>query len=80
MDEQKALRDDVRQLKRGREELLSDNRRMAEMLATSEGDNREVADMLERLSNERKQLQRQCHGLRESGEQRGSLSYTTMSM
>ena len=70
MDEQKTLREEIRQLKRGREELLSDNRRMAEMLATSEGDNREVADMLERLSNERKQLQRQCHRLRESGKQR----------
>ena len=71
MDEQKALEDEIRELKRGREELLSDNRRMAEMLATSEGDNREVADMLERLSNERKQLQRQCHRLRESGRWRG---------
>ena len=47
---------------------MSDNRRMAEMLSTSEGDTREVADMLERLSEERKDLQRQCRQLRDKGE------------
>ncbi len=57
----------MRQLERKREELFADNRRMAEMLATSEGESREVADMLERLAGERKQLQRQCQQLRENG-------------
>lgn len=67
MEDKQELEDRIRQLERGREELLSDNRRMAEMLATSEGDTKEVAEMLERLTEERKQLQRQCHQLRQSG-------------
>ena len=55
------------QLEKGRGELLGDNRRMAEMLATSEGESQEVADMLERLSQEKRQLQRQYLQLKENG-------------
>ncbi len=65
-----SMMQEVQQLKQKKEELFSDNRRMAEMLAASEGESREVADMLERLARERKQLQRQCQQLRENGRQR----------
>ena len=67
MEEKESLDTRVAQLEKERGELLRDNRRMAEMLATSEGDSREVADMLERLSQERRQLRRQCQQLRENG-------------
>lgn len=67
MEEKESLDTQVAQLEKGKEELLRDNRRMAEMLATSEGDSQEVADMLERLSQERRQLRRQCQQLRENG-------------
>lgn len=67
MEEKESLDTRVAQLEKGKEELLRDNRRMAEMLATSEGDSQEVADMLERLSQERRQLRRQCQQLRENG-------------
>lgn len=70
MEAKRAVQAEVRQLEQKREELFSDNRRMAEMLATSEGESREVADMLERLATERKQLQRQCQQLRENGRRR----------
>ena len=46
------------------DELLADNRRMAEMLATSEGDSKEMASLLERLSEDRKKLQKECHDMR----------------
>ena len=45
-------------------EVLADNRRMTEMLATAEGDSKEMAGLLERLSEDRKKLQRECSELR----------------
>ena len=45
-------------------EVLADNRRMAEMLATTDGDSKEMAGLLERLSEDRKKLQRECSELR----------------
>ena len=65
--EKASIEQELDQLERKKEELFMDNRRMAEMLATSEGESREVADMLERLAGDKKQLQRQCQQLRESG-------------
>ena len=50
---------------------------MAEMLATSEGDSKEMASLLERLSEDRKKLQKECHDLRrramtDGGQEKGS--------
>ena len=61
------------QLEKGRGELLGDNRHMAEMLATSEGESQEVADILERLSQEKRQLQRQYQQLKGNGNCRPGL-------
>ena len=59
----------ISELTRQSEELHSDNRRMAELLVTSEGENREVADVMERLTQERKDLLRQCQEHRQTGVQ-----------
>ena len=48
-------------------ELLTDNQRMAEMLATSEGDSAQVSEVIERLTEERRSLLRQCQQLRDNG-------------
>ena len=66
-DSRSVLESQVSELQRESDELHSDNRRMAEMLATSEGESREVADMIERLSEEKVALQRQCVEHREKG-------------
>lgn len=66
-DSRSVLEARVSGLQRESDELHSDNRRMAEMLATSEGESREVADMIERLTEEKKALQRQCLEYREKG-------------
>ena len=57
----------LNQLESEKRELLSDNKRMAEMLSTSEGDNHEFTQVLDRLTEERKSLQRQCQQLKENG-------------
>lgn len=41
---------------------------MAKLLDNSEGDRKEVGDMLERLSEERKNFQRQCKQFEDKGE------------
>ena len=80
VEERVELDEQVKGLEGKREELLADNRRMAEMLVTSEGDTREVADMMERLADERKQLQRQCHQFRENGTCVGSYQLPFLSL
>ena len=57
----------LNQLENEKGELLTDNKRMAEMLSTSEGDSQEFTQVLERLTEERKSLQRQCQQLKENG-------------
>lgn len=61
------LKSQLNQLESEKGELLTDNRRMAEMLSTSEGDSREFTQVLERLTEERKSLQRQCLLLKDNG-------------
>ena len=55
------------ELEREKGELVSDNQRMAEMLATSEGDSVQVTQVIERLTEERRSLLRQCQQLRDNG-------------
>ena len=55
-------------MKRVREELTTDNRRLAEIIVAMEGEAEEAAAMLESLTRERKELRRQCLQLRESGQ------------
>ncbi len=58
----------IAELVRHSEELHSDNRRMAELLATSEGETQEVANVIERLTQEKKELLKQCQDLKKNGE------------
>lgn len=64
----KEVRVGLKVLESERGELLEDNQRMANLLADSEGDRKEVANVLERLSEERKNFQRQCKQFKEKGE------------
>lgn len=57
----------IRQLESEKAELLEDNQQMAKMVSGSEGDKKEVANLLERLSEERKNFQRQCNQLKAKG-------------
>ena len=57
----------LHQLEKENGELLSDNRRMAEMLSTAEGDTHDFSQVLERLTEERRSLQRQCQLMKENG-------------
>lgn len=50
-----------------KKELLSDNRRMAELLTASEGETQVASQIMERLTEERRSLQRQCQQLRDNG-------------
>lgn len=61
------LKSHLNQLESEKGELLTDNKRMAEMLSTSEGDSHEFTRVLERLTEERKSLLRQCQQLKENG-------------
>ena len=61
------LKSQLLALEKERGELLSDNQRMAEMLATSEGDSVQVTQVIERLTEERRSLLRQCQQLRDNG-------------
>lgn len=65
----------ISELTRQSEEIRSDNRRMAELLVTSEGESREVADMMERLTQERKDLLRQCQEHKQTGSNTCSLTF-----
>ena len=65
--ERRSLEVHGEHLEKERDELMADNRKMAELLAAGEGESREVADMVERLAEDRKQLQRQCTQLRLKG-------------
>ncbi len=55
------------ELTRHSDELHSDNSRMAELLVTSEGETQEVANVMERLTQERKNLLRQCQEHKQAG-------------
>ena len=48
-------------------ELLGDNQDIAQLLANTEGDRKEVGNLLERLSEERKNFQRQCKQFQDRG-------------
>ena len=61
------LKSQLLELEKERGELLSDNQRMAGMLATSEGDSVQVTQVIERLTEERRSLLRQCQQLRDNG-------------
>ena len=61
------MKSQLLELDKERGELLSDNQRMAEMLATSEGDSAQVTQVIERLTEERRSLLRQCQQLRDNG-------------
>ena len=47
--------------------MLSDNQRMAEMLATSQNDSEQAAELLEKLSKENRLLRKQIQRLKETG-------------
>ena len=53
---------------RVREEFVTDNRRLAEIVVAMEREAEEAASMLESLTRERKELRRQCEQLRKNGE------------
>lgn len=55
-------------MEREKGELLADNQRMAELLAVSEGDSHEASHVMEKLTEERRSLQRQCKQLRDNGQ------------
>ena len=57
----------MHQIETEKEEIFEDNQRIATMLATSEGDKKEVGSILERLSEERRNFQRQCRQFKEKG-------------
>ena len=57
----------MQRLQEEKAELLADNQNMAKLLASTEGDRKEVGDLLERLSEERKNFQRQCQQFKERG-------------
>ena len=67
MEEKEAVVSQVTELQRTREELVTDNRRLAEIVMTVEGESEEAAAMLGTLTNERQELRKQCLQLRESG-------------
>ena len=58
---------DLERLEAEKESLLEDNQRMAALLADSEGDRKEVGGLLERLSQERKNFQRQVDDFKARG-------------
>ena len=60
----------MHQIETEKEEIFEDNQRIATMLATSEGDKKEVGSILERLSEERRNFQRQCRQFKEKGKVR----------
>lgn len=63
-----ALEARVSELTKHSEELHSDNQHMAELLASSEGETQKVANVIERLTQERKNLLRQCQEHKQAGE------------
>lgn len=68
VEEKESIASQVAELQKTREELLTDNRRLAEIVMTMEGESEEAAGMLETLTKERQELRKQCLQLRESGE------------
>lgn len=67
MEEKERAISQVTELQRTREELTTDNRRLAEIVMTMEGECEEAAAMLETLTSEKQELRKQCLQLRESG-------------
>lgn len=65
---QDQLGKDLERLEAEKAELLEDNQRMATLLAGSEGDRKEVGGLLERLSEERRNFQRQVEQFRDRGQ------------
>ncbi len=63
----REMEEKIQQLGTEKTELFEDNQRIAQHLATSEGDRKEVGSILERLSEERKNFQRQCRQFKEKG-------------
>ena len=79
VEEKESLSSQLAELRRAREELTADNRRLAEILVTTEAESGEAAAMLETLTRERKELRKQSLQLRESGEgERGGLSASVL--
>ena len=66
-EEKRDLASRLVELRRVREEVTADNRRLAEIIVTMEGEGEEAAAMLESLRRERKELRRECVQLRERG-------------
>lgn len=64
---QGEIKEELERIEAEKAELLQDNQCMAKLLASSEGDRKEVGDLLERLSEERKDFQRQCKQFRDKG-------------
>ena len=76
VEEKESLSSQLVELRRAREELTTDNRRLAEILVTTEAESEEAAAMLENLTRERRELRKQSLQLRESGEGReGTFSF-----
>ena len=77
MEEKEELLSELVEVKRVREEVTVDNRRLAEIVVTMEGEGEEAAAMLESLRRERKELRRECVQLRESGEEQKGVPWVT---
>lgn len=68
MESGEELNNQLQRLQREKAELLEDNQHIAKLLANSEGDRKEVGDLLERLSEERRNFQRQCRQFKDKGQ------------
>ncbi|CAI8057880.1 Centrosomal protein of 135 kDa [Geodia barretti] len=66
-EEKQELASKLEEMRRVREEVTTDNRRLAEIVVVMEGEGEEAAAMLESLRRERKELRRECVQLRERG-------------
>ncbi|CAI8057878.1 Centrosomal protein of 135 kDa [Geodia barretti] len=64
-EEKQELASKLEEMRRVREEVTTDNRRLAEIVVVMEGEGEEAAAMLESLRRERKELRRECVQLRE---------------
>ena len=66
-EERQKFASKLDETRRVREEVTTDNRRLAEIIVVMEGEGEEAAAMLESLRRERKELRRECVQLRERG-------------
>ena len=72
-EEREGFLPQLEELRKVREELMADNRRLAEMLVSTEGESEEAARVLENLTRERKELKSRCLQLQERGEKNSVL-------